>query len=207
MIGVSTQCEDHDDAPVRVVERGHEVGQEASSLHLVLDQCEQFLELVDDEHESCRFIRQDAQRTTQQTQRLVFELRGQAVGSIDRRAQQRRLQLGEWVSARHHRCEGPPFRSRETAFAQRRHDPCSHHARFPGTTRADERDQPRAGINSSEHLGNQTVASEEVLRIRLAKCVEALERVDDDSFRLRGAGRRSGDKAAVVHQDLLFQPP
>ena len=107
VVAVGAQRE-HDRQPaVRVVDRRHDVGEEAPPHFVVADDEEQLLELVDDEEQTRGLVGEQPERGSQQARRAVAQLGVEAVGRVERRTQQRRFELGERMRTGDHRRERP----------------------------------------------------------------------------------------------------
>ncbi len=201
MVRVRADGDHHADSALRIIDRRHQVREEALPLRLIGDDREQLLELVDHQHEPCGIVWKQAQRRPKETELRVRELRVESVRRIDRRAQQRRLELRDRMRARHHRRDEPCLGAGQRPLAQRGHHARSGDARLARSTRPNESDQPGAGTKPCDHLGHEPVSSEEVGGVRLLERVKPLERARDRV----GLGRFERGKALVVEQDLLLE--
>lgn len=177
VIEVGSQREYHLDPPPRVGDRVHETGKELSTVLLASNLREDLLELIDHQHQGGSVGRQHPQGRPQHTGLTIGELVGQAVGSIERGAQQRCLQLGERSRSRNHLGDRPAVRTIDGALAECRNQTGPNNARLTRTARPDQRQQRRTGLEASHRLGDESITSEEVGTVVFEERTQALERV------------------------------
>ena len=204
-VEVGSQREHDTDAAVRVVDRRHEVRQEPLADCRVVDEREQLLELVDDQHEVRVVAGQDPQRRAEESGVAVTELLTEARGCVHRRTQERSVEFGEGVGAGQHAGDEPAVRSLDRAFGKGRNQPGAHDARLARPAGADECDQALTATEVAQDLGGQGVAPEERRRVVGAERPQPLERVGRRPFGSEFRSRAARLDLFVVQQDMLFQ--
>ena len=185
-----------------------QIRQETVADGLVVDEREQFLELVDDQDHPRIVIGKNPEYRAQESGVVVSELVLETVWRVDRRSQQRCLDLGERVRAGHHPGDQPLVRTGQRPLRQRRDEAGANDARLARSTRSDQRHEGVAA-ECSEHLSHEGVAPEELGSIRLEERPQPLEWVDDlESGSTSIVSRdRQALKLFVMEQDPLLQPP
>ena len=174
VVEVGPQRDHHRHTMVRIVD-GHKQPVEESALHIpVLDEREELLELVDDQQQPGFVVGQHAQRSPENCQVAIGELRRQAVGRIEPGAEQGDLQLGERMGSGDHLCDQPGRGSRWVLFANARHQTGSDDAGLARSARPDQSEQTIATLNATDQLGDERFPAVEVGGIVLLKGMEAL---------------------------------
>jgi len=179
---------------MRIAQGDHQAVEEVEAGRFVLDQREQFLELVDDQHQlDARLVRQDALDGAHQAALVLAELGEQLRDRRAGRAQQRRFELLQRVGAGQHLDHDPALGARQRALTQRRDDARLDHAGFAAPARPDHRQEPRHRVRlaqAADQLGDERVAPEEVVGVFFLEGAQALVRVAQrlGGFFLRGQG-------------------
>ena len=204
-VEVGAQRQHDADAAVGIVDGGHEVRQEPLADRWVVDEREQLLELVDDQHEVRVVAGQDPQRSAEETRVAVAELLAEAGRSVHRRAQQRCVEFGEWVGARQHAGHEPSVRALDRSLGQRRNQSGAHDTRLPRPAGTDQRDQALAAAEVAQDLRSQCVTAEERRGIVGSERPQPLERVGRRPLGTEFRCRAAGLDLLVVEQDVLLQ--
>ena len=167
----------HDAQPAMGIgDRSLEHREEVRSPLVVFDQCEDLLELVENEHELRVVARQDPLQRAQEPPLAVLELLEQTGRRSVGHPEQRRLELLERIGAGEHLDDPPGLRAGQRSAPKRRHEPGPDHRRLAAPARAD--DGEKAGLAEAvDQVLGQRLASEEVGGIRLLEGTQALVRI------------------------------
>ena len=196
VVEVGAQRDDRAQAAVRIAQGDHQAVEEVEAGRFVLDQREQLLELVDDQHQlDSRLVRQDALDGAHQAALVLAELGEQLRDRRAGRAQQRRFELLQRVGAGQHLDHDPALGARQRALTQRRDDARLDHAGFAAPARPDHRQEPRHRVRlaqAADQLGDERVAPEEVVGVFFLEGAQAFVRIAQRLGRFFGRGQGFG---------------
>ena len=150
-----------------------EDGEEVLLSLLALDQGEQFLELVEDEHELGIVVRKDPLQRAQEAALAILELLDQTGRRLIGHSGEGRLELLERIGTREHLDDRPTLGARQRSPAQCRHEAGPHHGRLAAAARADNGEEAGLAQPFDDALG-QRLAPEEVRDVGLLECAQTL---------------------------------
>ena len=166
---------------------------------LALDEREDLFELVDDEQELRPVVGEHALHGPEQAELVGIELLLQRGRRVRRDPQRAAFQLLERVGARRHHRDVP------AAGADLGHEPGEHDRRLPAAARTDDGEKP-LGDHALDEVGDELLAAEEVVRVRLEEGVETLVRVPELGLAAR-RGCAVGREGRLLAQDAARELP
>ena len=191
VVEVGSQRDDDPEPAARVAHGQLEAREEARAALLALDEREDLFELVDDEQELRPVVGEHALHGPEQAELVGVELLLQRGRRVRRDPQEGRLQLLERVGTRRHHGDVP------AASADLGHEPGEHDGRLPAAARTDDGEKP-LGDHALDEVGDELLATEEVVRVRLEEGVETLVRVPE-------LGLVAGRGCAVGREDASWR--
>ena len=199
VVEVGSQRDDDPEPAARVTHGQLEAREKARAALLALDEREDLFELVDDEQELRPVVGEHALHGPEEAELVGIELLLQRGRRVRRDPQEGRLQLLERVGARCHHRDVP------AAGADLGHEPGEHDRRLPAPARTDDGEKP-LGDHALDEVGDELLAAEEVVRVRLEEGVETLVRVPELGL-AAGRGCAVGCEGRLLAQDAARELP
>jgi hypothetical protein len=192
VVEVGPERRDHAEAAVRVFHGGLEALQEMRPHRFVLDEREDFFELVDHEDDLRAVGREQAEDGVMEAVLVAFELIHKTGRRVRRGAQQRGLQRLQRMRSREHVGDPPTVGAGDRAAPQRRDQSRSDDRGLAAAARSDDGEEPHRPQPLDE-LPDQLLASEEVGRVALLERTQPLVGVREDraGVRRENGGPRS----------------